>query len=111
MTTLEALPLRAVDDVEVLDGAEGDGDPVRTVLARKRVTDADPYLDDHFPGRPVYPGVFVLETVQQAVSVALAGSAAAPARTCAIRSLRFLSAARPGDSAGMTRWMAPIRGG
>ena len=61
-----AAPLRAVDRVEV-----GTRDGTLTVLAGKDIRADDRYQAAHFPGNPIYPGVFVLETVRQAVIAAL----------------------------------------
>lgn len=91
-----AAPLRAVDRVEVTP------DPVGLrLVAHKRIVATDPYLQGHFPGRPVFPGVFVVEAVRQAVLTALAScdgfdDGALP-DLCGLRSVRFLAALRPGD--------------
>jgi 3-hydroxyacyl-[acyl-carrier-protein] dehydratase len=89
VTTPYPAPLRAVDHVES-EWTDG----VLVVSAVKEVVADDPYLDDHFPGNPIYPGVFVIETVRQAVVAALA---AEPLDLAAVRSVRFLDALRPGD--------------
>lgn len=60
------VPLHAVDEVVAERGALG-----WTVRARKVITDQDPYLAGHFPAATVYPGVFVIESVRQAVSEGL----------------------------------------
>jgi 3-hydroxyacyl-[acyl-carrier-protein] dehydratase len=82
---LSAMPLSAVDEVVVLSPTE--------VLATKRITAEDPYLDGHFPQQPIYPGVFVLETVRQAAA-AVTGSA----RLTAITVLRLFQPLTPGDT-------------
>lgn len=79
-----ALPLRAVDSVEV-DG--------RGFLATKTVTRSDPYLHGHFPELTIYPGVFTIESVQQAVTAA----AGEPVRMVELRSARFLVPLLDGD--------------
>ena len=38
----------------------------RLITALKNLTRAEEYLADHFPGRPVMPGVLMLETLVQA---------------------------------------------
>jgi 3-hydroxyacyl-[acyl-carrier-protein] dehydratase len=81
-----AAPLRAVDRVEVTRTAES----VR-VTATKTVDPTDPYLPGHFPGRPVFPGVFMIEAVRQAVCSALG------AELVAVHSVRFIRPALAGD--------------
>jgi 3-hydroxyacyl-[acyl-carrier-protein] dehydratase len=91
-----AVPLPATDSV----GASEQDDHVR-VVARKKVVSTDPYLAGHFPGRLVYPGVFVIETVRQAVISALGDPAGGGDRrfldVTAIRSVRFVGALHEGD--------------
>ncbi|KWT63513.1 hypothetical protein ADL21_02230 [Streptomyces albus subsp. albus] len=57
-----AAPLNAVD--EARRTASG-----LTVEATKLVRRTDPYMPGHFPGLPVYPGTFVVESVRQAVQL------------------------------------------
>jgi 3-hydroxyacyl-[acyl-carrier-protein] dehydratase len=89
-----AVPLIALDHLEVTPLNDG-----FWVTATKTVLPDDPYLPAHFPGRPIYPGVFVLETLSQAV---VAATEEAPDRraklklTC-LRSARFLAPLLPGD--------------
>lgn len=60
------VPLHAVDEVAAERGALG-----WTIRARKVIVDHDSYLAGHFPGVTVYPGVFVVESVRQAVAEGL----------------------------------------
>lgn len=86
-----AVPLRAVDQVEVLDRT----DLVRLV-AVKTVSVDDPYMAGHFPGRTMLPAVFLLEALRQAVMAGLD-----PARRLElleVTSARLLSPMAGGDS-------------
>src|SRR5262245_45271809 len=67
-----------------------------TVRARKRITDDDPYLASHFPGIIVFPGVFIIECLQQAVAFAL-GRFDGTTSLQALRSVRFLAPLFVGD--------------
>jgi 3-hydroxyacyl-[acyl-carrier-protein] dehydratase len=75
-------PLRAVADIRVATA----GDRV-LVHASKRIDAGDPYMEGHFPSLVIYPGVFIVETVRQAVALAL-GS---PADIVRLMSIRFLA--------------------
>jgi 3-hydroxyacyl-[acyl-carrier-protein] dehydratase len=87
-----AAPLRAVDAWR--SAPAGD---VLTLTARVGVRGDDPNLRGHFPGLAVFPGVFVIEALCQAMALAVpAGSAARPVlRT--VRSVRFLATLLDGD--------------
>jgi 3-hydroxyacyl-[acyl-carrier-protein] dehydratase len=88
----DAAPLAAVDEVRAvpLDGG-------LEVLARKEISAADPYLPAHFPGRVIYPGVFVLETVRQAVVAAAGERDGVLPDVAVVRSVRFHTALHPGQ--------------
>jgi 3-hydroxyacyl-[acyl-carrier-protein] dehydratase len=84
-----AAPLPACDTVEV------DHRGAQTVVtARMRVDPDQEYLRGHFPGMPIYPGVFVIETLTQALARAFA-----PAGTEVelLRSVRFVAPLLGGD--------------
>ncbi len=76
-------PLSAVDDCQIIDAA--------TVSATKVVVATDPYLSGHYPGRPIYPGVFILESVRQAVEhlISERASACLSAQVESLESARF----------------------
>ncbi|MEV4702072.1 hypothetical protein [Actinoplanes sp. NPDC049316] len=86
-----AVPLAAVDHVTVLSPNE--------VVAAKTVSAGDPYLAGHYPGRPVYPGVFVLETARQALDVLLSAGSSGPrtATLTGVVSLRVFAPLSAGD--------------
>jgi len=86
-----ASPLSAVDTLDAVTGADGRID----LTAVKLIVPEDPYQRAHFPGRPVYPGVFVLETVCQAVLAAIDQSPVPVLTT--VTSLRFFRPMVPGD--------------
>ena len=52
-------------------------EPGKRVLALKNVSANEPYFQGHFPGRPIMPGVLILEAMAQAAGV-LVLSAATP---------------------------------
>jgi 3-hydroxyacyl-[acyl-carrier-protein] dehydratase len=81
------LPLVAVDAVE----AAGAG-----FIGRKRITADDPYLAGHFPTLTVYPGVFLIESLQQMLELHL-DNALGGVDLVGIRSARFLRPALAGD--------------
>ena len=66
------------------------------VRATKRVSIDDPYMLGHFPGLPIYPGVFILEALRHAVA-SVAGSRGRWPDVRCVRSARFLAALVPGD--------------
>jgi 3-hydroxymyristoyl/3-hydroxydecanoyl-(acyl carrier protein) dehydratase len=73
-------------------------EPGRRVVAEKLITFGEPYLQGHFEGRPLVPGVLLLEMLAQAggflepeslhgATIFLAG----------VQDARFLAPALPGD--------------
>jgi 3-hydroxymyristoyl/3-hydroxydecanoyl-(acyl carrier protein) dehydratase len=86
-----AAPLLAVDEVRV---ARREG-TVR-LCATKRVSASDPYMAAHFPTLTVFPGVFIVEAVRQAVVLAI-GTEACGLEILQVRSARFLAPMLAGD--------------
>jgi len=69
--------------------------PGTRVVALKNVTCGDPYLQDHFPGNPIMPGVLLIEAMAQTAGLLLPeGSSALLAQ---IKEARFRRAVIPGD--------------
>lgn len=82
-----AVPLSAVDDLRV--------DEHGALTAEKTITTANPYLSGHYPGRPIYPGVFVLESVVQAARRLLGNPELVLAE---VESVRLRAPLLPGDT-------------
>jgi 3-hydroxyacyl-[acyl-carrier-protein] dehydratase len=55
-------PMLLVDRVEALD-------PGQSIRAIKAVTINEPFFQGHFPGRPIMPGVLIVEALAQAAGV------------------------------------------
>jgi 3-hydroxyacyl-[acyl-carrier-protein] dehydratase len=86
-----AAPIRAVDQViEVSDQS------IRTI---KAIAGNETFFLGHYPDFPIFPGVFVLEAVHQAVGRYVTDGLALPlhARMRGIKSVRFLAPLQPGD--------------
>lgn len=84
-----AAPLCAVDTVSV----EKADDTLR-VVAQTRIRTDEPSLAGHFPDFPVFPGVFVLEALCQAIASVLGESV----RLRTITSVRFMAPLLPEDT-------------
>jgi 3-hydroxyacyl-[acyl-carrier-protein] dehydratase len=89
-----AAPLRALREV----WAEGDGTGPALVRATVVVDSSDPYLAAHFPGFTVFPGVFAVEAVRQAVAAAAGAAGARVPDLSGVRSARFLAPLLAGDT-------------
>ena len=55
-------PMLLVDRVESLE-------PDKGIVAIKAVTINEPFFQGHFPGRPIMPGVLIVEALAQAAGV------------------------------------------
>ena len=44
-------------------------EPGKRIVALKNVSANEPYFQGHFPGRPIMPGVLILETMAQAAGI------------------------------------------
>lgn len=86
-----AAPLVALD--QVLEMNESG------VHTAKAVAGNEPFFPGHYPDFPIYPGVFIVEAVNQAARLYAARHLNPPGsiRLAQVKSVRFLSPIRPGD--------------
>jgi 3-hydroxyacyl-[acyl-carrier-protein] dehydratase len=86
-------PFRFVDAVDAHA-------PGISVQARYRVTGEEAFLDGHFPGNPVFPGVLQLEALAQAGAIALLSDeryAGSLPLFGGVEEARFRRMVKPGD--------------
>jgi 3-hydroxyacyl-[acyl-carrier-protein] dehydratase len=76
-------------------------EPGKRVVALKNVSANEPYFPGHFPGRPIMPGVLILEAMAQAAGVlVLSGTGLKPGSVyyyVGIDNARFKKPVVPGD--------------
>jgi 3-hydroxyacyl-[acyl-carrier-protein] dehydratase len=79
--------------VSLMPGQEGVGE--------YRVRGDEPFLRGHFPGDPILPGVLLIEAAAQLAGVVAQSDPAIPPvaglKLTALRGVKILGAARPGD--------------
>lgn len=83
-------PMLLLDDAENLDGE---------AVAHYTVRGDEYFLEGHFPGNPIVPGVILCEILAQSVCVLLSGEME-PGRTpmyTGLDKVRFKNPVRPGD--------------
>ncbi len=75
--------------------------PEKRILALKNVTISEPFFQGHFPGRPIMPGVMILEAMAQAGGILAYASAFQERQSLmyfmAIDNARFRKPVLPGD--------------
>ena len=85
---------RFVDELIALDGG-------RSGVGIYRVRGDEAFLEGHFPGNPMMPGVVLIEAIAQLGGVVAQSDPVEPAlddmRLTAIRAAKILGAAVPGD--------------
>ena len=73
-----------------------------SIVALKALTNAEEYLDDHFPGFPVMPGVMMLETLVQAARRLIrevdGAESPGPLVVSQARNIRYAAMVRPGQT-------------
>jgi 3-hydroxyacyl-[acyl-carrier-protein] dehydratase len=87
--------------------------PGERVVARKRVRPDEWYLSGHFPGRPIMPGVLIVEAMAQAGAVAVLSeeeNRGKLALFAGIDGVRFKRVVEPGDELELTCELERVRG-
>jgi len=94
----EAIPHRypflLVDRVIEIDGG-------KRVVGIKNVSMTDPNLQGHFPGNPIFPGVFIVEGLAQAAAILGYATKGAPLDSClltGVKNAKFRKPVIPGDT-------------
>lgn len=88
-------------------------EPGSRVVARKTVREDEWYLAGHFPGRPIMPGVLMVEALAQAGAVAVLSeeeNRGKLALFAGIDDLRFKRIVEPGDELILTCELETVRG-
>ncbi len=99
-------PFLLIDEVVELE-------PGARVVARKTVRPDEWYLAGHFPGRPVMPGVLIVEAMAQTGAVAVLSddeNRGQLALFAGIDDVRFKRIVRPGDELTLTCEIEAVRG-
>jgi 3-hydroxyacyl-[acyl-carrier-protein] dehydratase len=99
-------PFLLLDEVTELE-------PGVRVVARKRVRDDEWYLAGHFPGRPIMPGVLMVEAMAQTGAVAVLADEANRGKLAlfaGIDDVRFKRIVEPGDELELTCELERVRG-
>jgi 3-hydroxyacyl-[acyl-carrier-protein] dehydratase len=99
-------PFLFLDEVLVLE-------PGAKVVARKRVREDEWFLTGHFPGRPIMPGVIIVEAMAQTGAVAVLADEANRGKLAlfaGIDGVRFKRMVVPGDELELTCELERMRG-
>ena len=99
-------PFLFLDEVVVLE-------PGSRVVARKRVREDEWFLTGHFPGRPIMPGVIIVEAMAQTGAVAVLADEANRGKLAlfaGIDDVRFKRMVLPGDELELTCELDRMRG-
>jgi 3-hydroxyacyl-[acyl-carrier-protein] dehydratase len=99
-------PFLLIDEVLELE-------PGERVVARKQVREDEWYLRGHFPGRPVMPGVLIVEAMAQTGAVAVLAEEENRGRIAlfaGIDDTRFKRIVEPGDELQLECALEQVRG-
>jgi 3-hydroxyacyl-[acyl-carrier-protein] dehydratase len=99
-------PFLLLDEVVELE-------PGARVVARKLVREDEWYLPGHFPGRPIMPGVLIVEAMAQTGAVAVLADEANRGKLAlfaGIDDVRFKRIVEPGDELELICELERVRG-
>ncbi|MEK6275279.1 MAG: 3-hydroxyacyl-ACP dehydratase FabZ [Actinomycetota bacterium] len=99
-------PFLLIDEVIELE-------PGRRVVARRRVRADEWYFAGHFPGRPIMPGVLIVEAMAQTGAIAVLCEEQNRGRLAlfaGIDGVRFKRIVEPGDELELTCDLERVRG-
>jgi 3-hydroxyacyl-[acyl-carrier-protein] dehydratase len=88
-------------------------EPGARVVARKQVREDEWYLAGHFPGRPIMPGVLIVEAMAQTGAVAVLADEANRGKLAlfaGIDDVRFKRIVEPGDELELVCELERVRG-
>jgi 3-hydroxyacyl-[acyl-carrier-protein] dehydratase len=116
-----ALPLEAADIMRIIPHRYPvllidrviELEPGRHVVAIKNLTNNEPQFTGHFPGRPIMPGVLMVEALAQAGAVAVLSLPAYRGKLAlfaGIDDCRFRRTVVPGDTLRLEVTMEKLRG-
>ncbi|MDE2887876.1 MAG: 3-hydroxyacyl-ACP dehydratase FabZ [Gemmatimonadota bacterium] len=72
-------------------------EPERRVVGLKNISANEPFFAGHFPGRPVMPGVLIVEALAQTAAVLMGDESGMIPMFMGIDKARFRSPVTPGD--------------
>jgi len=99
-------PFLLIDEVVELE-------PGSRVVARRRVRDDEWWVAGHFPGRPIMPGVLIVEAMAQTGAVAVLSEEENRGRLAffaGIDDVRFKRVVEPGDELELSCELERVRG-
>ena len=100
-------PVLMIDRVKELE-------PGKRIVAIKNVSANEPHFQGHFPGRPIMPGVLIVEAMGQVGGLLLLHSIEAPERKLvyftALDDVKFRRPVVPGDQLRIEMQLLRLRG-